>query len=111
MFGASHNKTDRAFFEAFSAHASETVHAAQLLIEMLDRLETASAPTVYVYRKNVLETQAPDHELERLAKSIKKVEEVGDTITHDTMKRLHETWITPFDRYDIHQLISRMDDV
>ncbi|HEY8088509.1 MAG TPA: DUF47 family protein, partial [Polyangiaceae bacterium] len=27
------------------------------------------------------------------------------------MKRLHETWITPLDRFDIHGLISKLDDV
>ncbi len=32
-------------------------------------------------------------------------------ITHETMELLHATFITPFDRDDIHRLISRMDDV
>ncbi|MEO6419452.1 MAG: DUF47 family protein, partial [Polyangiaceae bacterium] len=47
----------------------------------------------------------------KLAAAIKDAEHAGDTITHSTVKRLHETWITPLDRFDIHGLISRMDDV
>ena len=35
----------------------------------------------------------------------------ADRITHETVQLLHTTFVTPFDRDDIHRLISRMDDV
>ena len=46
-----------------------------------------------------------------LAKKIKDLEHKADGITHDTMRKLDTTFITPFDREDIHVLISRLDDV
>jgi hypothetical protein len=46
-----------------------------------------------------------------LAKKIKDLEHKADGITHDTMRKLDTTFITPFDREDIHTLISRLDDV
>src|SRR5437879_13299964 len=41
----------------------------------------------------------------------KLVEHQGYEITHTEIDRLHQTFITPIDRGDIHELISRMDDV
>jgi len=38
-------------------------------------------------------------------------EEIADHITHDTFELLHQLFITPFDRYDIHQLTSTLDDI
>jgi uncharacterized protein len=77
------------FFNAFSDHASRSVEAAKLLLEMLEHVD----------RK------------EKLALDIGEKESAGDRITHETVKRLHETWITPLDRFDIHGLISKLDDV
>ncbi|MBI1742680.1 DUF47 domain-containing protein [Candidatus Acetothermia bacterium] len=45
------------------------------------------------------------------AKQIKKIEHDGDTITHNIIKKLDQTFITPIDREDIHQLASAIDDV
>lgn len=45
------------------------------------------------------------------AKRIKAIEHNGDTITHECIERLHQTFITPIDRDDIHRLITRMDDI
>ena len=39
------------------------------------------------------------------------IEHEGDEITHDVMHRLNTSFITPFDREDIHQLASDLDDV
>lgn len=44
-------------------------------------------------------------------KKLEELEHTGDRITHDTMERLNSTFITPFDREDIHLLVSRLDDV
>src|SRR5262245_65429502 len=46
-----------------------------------------------------------------LAMRIKEIEHETDVITHSCVERLHKTFITPFDREDIHRLITRMDDV
>ena len=46
-----------------------------------------------------------------LAARIKEIEHECDVITHACVERLHKTFITPFDRDDIHRLITRMDDV
>jgi predicted phosphate transport protein (TIGR00153 family) len=39
------------------------------------------------------------------------IEHEGDELTHEVMRRLNTTFITPFDRTDIHQLASTLDDV
>ena len=43
--------------------------------------------------------------------SIKAIEHTGDEITHQLFRKLNQTFITPFDREDIHELGSTMDDV
>jgi len=45
------------------------------------------------------------------AYSIKTVEHEGDLITHQIVKRLNTTFITPLDREDIYALATRLDDV
>ncbi len=44
-------------------------------------------------------------------KKIEEFEHTGDRITHDVIRKLNQTFITPLDREDIHQLGSRLDDV
>jgi uncharacterized protein Yka (UPF0111/DUF47 family) len=77
------------FFDLFEAHADRTREAAALLAAMMR--EAANA--------------------EHHAEQVKRVEHLGDEITHTVIERLHQTFITPMDRGDIHELISRMDDV
>ncbi len=43
--------------------------------------------------------------------SIAAYEQEADQITHRTFELLHKTFITPFDRYDIHELTSGLDDI
>lgn len=45
------------------------------------------------------------------AEKIKDLEHANDTITHNLIKKLNRTFITPFDREDIHELASKIDDV
>lgn len=87
MFSSS--KRDRLFYGAFEDHAARLVEAAKLLAEAFEHVEHAA----------------------ELSKKISEVEHQGDHITHETMKRLHKTWITPLDRADIHALITALDDV
>ena len=42
---------------------------------------------------------------------IKDIEHKGDDMTHAVVIKLNQTFITPFDREDIHQLASALDDV
>jgi len=42
---------------------------------------------------------------------IKAIEHQGDEITHSILTKLNQTFITPFDREDIHALSSQLDDV
>jgi len=88
LFGGQ-KKSDRSFYDAFSAHAGKSVEAARLLGTMLTDPSRAA----------------------ELAKTISEVESAGDKITHETIAQLHGTWITPIDRADIHALITRLDDV
>jgi len=48
---------------------------------------------------------------ERLAGELRDAEHRGDRLSHDIGQRLATTFVTPFDREDIHQLISRLDDI
>src|SRR5262245_48061685 len=77
------------FFDLFEQHAGKTEQAARLLQAML--LSPAGASDQ--------------------ARQIKAVEHEGDQITHHTIEILHQTFITPIDRGDIHRLITRLDDV
>ncbi len=79
----------KAFFDFFEQHAQLTVEAAKLLHTML------SVPG----------------DLGAQARRIKEVEHEGDHVTHRAIETLHKTFVTPFDRGDIHRLISRLDDV
>jgi len=77
------------FFDLFEQHAERTREAAALLNGMVrDGLDP-----------------------EKQAALVKRTEHAGDEITHAVIERLHQTFITPIDRSDIHELISRMDDV
>jgi predicted phosphate transport protein (TIGR00153 family) len=51
---------------------------------------------------------------EERAQKIKKIEEIehkGDEITHQIFQALGSTFITPFDREDVHELTSKLDDI
>ena len=45
------------------------------------------------------------------ADKVEDFEHVGDTITHNILRKLNQTFVTPFDREDIHELASKIDDV
>ena len=77
------------FFELFEKHASKTQEAARLLHAMLEK----------------------PADIEDQARQIKAIEHEGDEITHYAIETLHQTFITPIDRGDIHRLISRLDDI
>jgi predicted phosphate transport protein (TIGR00153 family) len=80
---------DRVFYDGFERHAACLVKAAGLLTEMFAHVERAAD----------------------LNKQINDTEHEGDKITHETVARLHKTWITPLDRAHIQSLASALDDV
>lgn len=51
------------------------------------------------------------NDVEVKAGRILDIEHEGDDITHEVMQRLATTFITPFDRVDIHRLATALDDV
>jgi uncharacterized protein len=77
------------FFSDFEAQAAAVVEGAILLKELLDDF-----------------TDVP-----RKCQAIKDVEHRADDITHRAFERLHTQFITPFDRSEIHRILSRIDDV
>jgi predicted phosphate transport protein (TIGR00153 family) len=80
------------FFSLFDNHAKLIVDGAQALVDVLRDYEVEKDRTAGI-------------------KLIEDAEHSADRITHETVQLLHTTFITPFDRDDIHRLISRMDDV
>jgi len=50
-------------------------------------------------------------EYEPIFKAIREVEHIGDDITNKTYEQLNKSFITPFDREDIHELTGNIDDV
>ena len=44
-------------------------------------------------------------------REIERLEHRGDEITHEIFKELSRNFITPFDREDIHRLVSSIDDI
>ncbi len=50
-------------------------------------------------------------DLDRKAGRIVDIEHEGDELTHEVMRRLNTTFVTPFDREDIYSLASSLDDI
>src|SRR5689334_23918373 len=46
-----------------------------------------------------------------LSREIVIAEHEGDRITHEIVKRLNSTFVTPMDREDIYALATQMDDI
>jgi uncharacterized protein len=49
--------------------------------------------------------------VEERIREIRRIEHVADDLTHAILTKLNQTFITPFDREDIHRLASSLDDV
>jgi predicted phosphate transport protein (TIGR00153 family) len=80
---------DEQFFDLFKAMAEE-IRLAALDLEAM------------------LSTDPPDT---AKVDAIRDAEHRCDTITHDTIQRLHRTFVTPFDREDLYSLATSMDNV
>jgi predicted phosphate transport protein (TIGR00153 family) len=78
------------FYDMFTAAASNALDAALMLTKLV----------------NADYEQRPE-----LARQLKDLEHVADHTTHDIMRALNTSFITPFDREDIAVLASRTDDI
>lgn len=81
---------DERFFELFADLATASVDASRHLADLLARR---------------------DGDRWTLVDEIKSLEHSADEVTRAIVKRLDRSFITPFDREDIHLLASRLDDV
>ena len=77
------------FFEIFDRAAANVTKASTLLVALMENF----------------------NDVETKAKEIYEVEQDGDMLTHDIMKKLNRTFITPIDREDLHALAASLDDV
>ncbi len=80
---------DRTFFDLFIQAGQNTLHAARLLDEMMNSWPESGG----------------------LGREILLAEQEGDRITHEIVKRLNSTFVTPIDREDIYGLATQMDDI
>ncbi len=80
---------ERRFYQLFDEHVTSIVAASQLLREGLEDLPSLAQKQV----------------------TIKDLEHAGDEVTHELVRTLNRTFVTPFDREDIYALASGLDDV
>ena len=80
---------DSSFFDLFIEAGQNSVHASRLLDRMMNQWPEDGG----------------------LSQEIVKAEQEGDRITHDIVKRLNTTFVTPIDREDIYGLATQMDDI
>lgn len=45
------------------------------------------------------------------AEALTRIEHQADTVTHELLRRMETTFVTPFDREDIHMLADRLDEI
>jgi predicted phosphate transport protein (TIGR00153 family) len=81
--------SEREFFDLFERAAANNVRAAALLEDML--------------------REFPESQV--LARDILICEQDGDQITHEVIRRMNQSAVTPIDRADILRLVSALDDI
>ena len=80
---------EESFFDLFEELAQKVQSGADALLDLLQNYS----------------------DLDRKAGRVLDIEHEGDELTHEVMHRLNTSFITPFDREDIHRLASNLDDV
>lgn len=80
---------DDSYFEMFADSANNLVIAARLLVELI----------------------SDGADRDAIGEKMRACEHAGDERTHAIMRRLNESFVTPFDREDIYRLASCLDDV
>jgi uncharacterized protein len=80
---------DTSFYDLFTVQAQHLVGGASLLAEML----------------------AEGADRDDVARRMREAEHQADETTHEIVKKVNSTFVTPFDREDIYSLASGLDDV
>jgi predicted phosphate transport protein (TIGR00153 family) len=80
------------FFEMFNQHAERIVEAARAFSHLVANYNDP-------------------HLREQYNRDVDNAERAADRVTHDVNRMIHQTFITPIDRDQIHTLINTMDDV
>jgi predicted phosphate transport protein (TIGR00153 family) len=80
---------DDTFFDMFAQMSDNLIAGARTMVELFSD-----------YR-----------DVEAKVTEIRRIERSGDEMTHAILTKLNQTFITPFDREDIHRLASSLDDV
>lgn len=80
---------DLSFFDLFGELAKHLVTGADLLAEAI---------------------AAPQPDRKKIVDRLRAAENLADGATHSIMRRLNQTFVTPFDRDDIYELASNLDD-
>jgi uncharacterized protein len=80
---------DRVFFDLFNQAGQNTLRAARMLKEMLEKWPDDTG----------------------LAREILLAEQEGDRITHDIVRRMNTVFVTPIDGEDIYALATQVDDI
>jgi predicted phosphate transport protein (TIGR00153 family) len=80
---------DTSFFQMFSAMSDNLIAGAQTLVDLF----------------------ADYKDVDKKIDEVRRIEREGDELTHAILTKLNQTFITPFDREDIHELASKLDDV
>ncbi len=80
---------DDSFFRMFSVMSDNLIAGASTLVDLFANYQ----------------------DVERKIEAVRRIEHEGDELTHAILTKLNQTFITPFDREDIHQLASKLDDV
>lgn len=80
---------DESFYELFVKQAETLVEGAELLRDLVQNFD----------------------DIEARVRRLHDIEHEADEVTHEVMRRLNTTFVTPMDREDIHELASSLDDV
>ncbi|PVG84451.1 DUF47 domain-containing protein [Nocardioides gansuensis] len=80
---------DSSFYEMFTQSAQHLVTGAALLAEML----------------------GDGNDKAEVARHMREAEHAADETTHELVRKVNSTFVTPFDREDIYALASALDDV
>jgi uncharacterized protein len=89
------------FFDLFIEHAGRLVACAKRLRELAAELDAPSGPTAEADRRDLLKAGVAE---------VKEIEKQADKIEERINKALEESFITPFDREDIHLVASAVDN-
>jgi predicted phosphate transport protein (TIGR00153 family) len=80
---------DNSFFDMFAQMSDNLIAGARTMVDLF----------------------ADYTDVDRKISEIRRIERTGDEMTHAVLTKLNQTFITPFDREDIHKLASSLDDV